>query len=162
MREIRLDCTGTLSNVVILYSWVIPHQDNMTYFIQNGTLRLNKDGSLEILSVQSRDSGIYLCLAVDTVRMINETREVNLIVVSRNLRTEPFCKGYTTLLSCAITLISTVMYLYLNPCRCSCCKVPPKISSFGEDRQSLAFIFGVSPTASLNLMQQANKQQVQP
>lgn len=49
----------------------------MTYLIQNGTLQQNKDGSLEILAVQPRDSGIYHCLAVDMVRMNNETHNVN-------------------------------------------------------------------------------------
>ncbi|KAI5095901.1 amphoterin-induced protein 3-like [Silurus meridionalis] len=157
--QVRLDCTGTLSNVVLSYSWVIPHQDNMTYLIQNGTLQLKKDGSLEILSVQMRDSGIYRCLTVDKVRMTNETREVNLTVYPQLLRTEPFSTGYTTLMSCAITLVLILVYLYLTPCRCGCCRAPPNsstISSFREDHQSLAFIFGVSPTANLKLMDKSN------
>lgn len=157
--QVRLDCTGTLSNVFLSFSWVIPHQDNMTYLIQNGILQLNKDGSLEIISVRSRDSGIYRCLAVDTVRMINETREVNLIVNPQRLPTEPFSTGYTTLLSCAITLIFILVYLYLTPCHCGCCKAPstsPTVSSFGEAHQSPPFIFGVSPTASLKLMNKPN------
>lgn len=157
--QIRLDCTGTLSNVVLSYSWVIPHQNNMTYLIQNGTLRLNNDGSLDILSVRPRDSGIYRCLAVDTMRMINETREVNLIVDPQRLRTEPFSTGYTTLLSCAITLFFILVYLYLTPCHCGCCRAPPTspaISSIGEEYQPLAFILGVSPTANLKLMDKSN------
>ncbi|XP_058266928.1 amphoterin-induced protein 3 [Hemibagrus wyckioides] len=146
--QVRIDCTGTLSNVVLSYSWVIPHQHNMTDLIRNGTLRLNKDGSLEILSVRLRDSGLYSCLAVDTVGMINETREVNLTVDPRRLHSEPFSTGHTTLLSCAITLFLILVYLFLTPCRCGYCgasPTSPAISSFEEDRQSLAFIFGVSP-----------------
>lgn len=157
--QVKLDCTGTLNNVVLSYTWVIPHKDNMTYLIQNGTLRLNTDGSLEILSVHPKDSGIYRCLAVDKIRMINETREVNLTIVPQRLRTEPFRTGYTTLLSCAITLFFILVYLYLTPCHIGCCKAPPTsptITSIGEDHQSLAFIFGVSPTASLKLMDKSN------
>ncbi|KAM9445366.1 amphoterin-induced protein 3 [Clarias gariepinus] len=157
--QVRLDCTGTLSNVVLSYSWIIPHQENMTYLIKNGTLRLNKDGSLEILSVQSRDSGIYRCLAVDTVRMNNETREVNLTVDFHLLQTEPFSTGYTTLLSCAITLFLILGYLYLTPCRCGWCKAPPTSPttlSFGEDLQSLSFMFKVSPAVSLNLIDKSD------
>lgn len=157
--QIRLDCTGTLSNVVLSYSWVIPHQGNMTDLIQDGTLRLNEDGSLEILSVQPRDSGIYQCLAVDMFRMINETREVNLTVEPQNLQIEPFSTGHTTLISCAITLILILMYLFLTPCHCGCCRAPPTsptISSLGEDHQSLAYIFGVLPATSLKLIEISN------
>ncbi|GAA6103949.1 amphoterin-induced protein 3 [Tachysurus ichikawai] len=157
--QVRVDCTGTLSNVVLSYSWVIPHKDNMTDLIQNGTLRLNKDGSLEILSVQQRDSGIYRCLAVDMVRMINETREVNLTVDTWHLSTEPFSTGHTTLLSCAITLFLILVYLFLTPCHCGCYRAPPTspaISNFGEDHTSLAFISEISPGSSLKLMDKCN------
>ncbi|XP_007249968.3 amphoterin-induced protein 3 [Astyanax mexicanus] len=157
--QVRLDCTGTLSSVVLSYSWVIPHQENLTLLIQNGSLRLNQDGSLEIIAVQSGDSGIYQCVAVDTVRMINESREVNLTVVPQRITDEPFSTGYTTLLGCAITLVVILMYLYLTPCRCGCCKPPPPsptISGHGDDRCTLASIFGAPPSEELRLKGKSN------
>ncbi|XP_066526389.1 amphoterin-induced protein 3 [Hoplias malabaricus] len=158
--HVRLDCTGTLSSVVLSYSWVIPHQENLTVLIQNGTLRLNQDGSLEILAVQTTDSGIYQCIAVDTVRMINESREVNLTVVPQHLSEEHFSTGYTTLFGCAITLVLILMYLYLTPCRCGCCKPPPPSPTIsgvgGGDHCTLASIFAAPPSVELKVKSKSN------
>ncbi|XP_051948105.1 amphoterin-induced protein 3-like [Xyrauchen texanus] len=142
--QVRLDCTGTLNREDLSYSWIIPHEENISQLIQNGTLHLNQDGSLDIIAAQSTDSGVYMCNAVDNSKMINESREVNLTVVSQRFMKEPFNTGYTTLLGCIVTLVLILMYLYLTPCRCNCCKPPPPspaISTFGEDRCTLASIF---------------------
>ncbi|XP_051515052.1 amphoterin-induced protein 3-like [Myxocyprinus asiaticus] len=147
--QVRLDCTGTLNGEDLSYSWIIPHQENISQLIQNGTLRLNKDGSLDIIAAQSTDSGVYLCTAVDNTRMINESREVNLTVLAQRSMEEPFNTGYTTLLGCVVTLVLILMYLYLTPCHCGCCKPPPPspaISTFGEDRCTLASIFAAPST----------------
>ncbi|XP_076840471.1 amphoterin-induced protein 3 [Brachyhypopomus gauderio] len=142
--RVRLDCTGTLSGVVLSYFWVIPQEDNSSQLIQNGSLRLNPDGSLEIPAVRSSDSGIYQCVAMDVTRMINESREVNLTVVSQHMAGEPFSTGYTTVLGCTVTLLLILMYLYLTPCYCGCCTPTtplPTISRLGEEHQTLPSVF---------------------
>ncbi|XP_030623603.1 amphoterin-induced protein 3 [Chanos chanos] len=145
---VRLDCTGTHNSEDVSYFWNTPHQENISQMIQNGTLRLNQDGSLEILSVQPEDSGVYQCTALDNLKMVNESREVNLTVVSQRMLDAPFNTGYTTLLACVVTLILVLVYLYLTPCRCGCCKPPlssPAISGVSEDHCTLSSIFGAPP-----------------
>ncbi|KTG05646.1 hypothetical protein cypCar_00000982 [Cyprinus carpio] len=157
--QVRLDCTGTLNGEDLSYSWVTPHQENISQLIQNGTLRLNQDGSLEILAAQSIDSGVYQCTAVDNTRMVNESREVNLTVVAQCME-EPFNTGYTTLMGCVVTLVLILMYLYLTPCRCGCCKPPPpspSISTSGEDRCTLASIFAAPSTDRLKSKSQSDR-----
>ncbi|KAL1249869.1 hypothetical protein QQF64_020874 [Cirrhinus molitorella] len=158
--QVRLDCTGTLNGEDLSYSWIIPHQENISQLIQNGTLRLNQDGSLDILAAQSIDSGVYQCTAVDNTRMINESREVNLTVVVQHSTEEAFNTGYTTLLGCVVTLVLILMYLYLTPCRCGCCKPPPPspaVSTFGEDRCTLSSIFAAPSTDRLKSKSQSDR-----
>lgn len=145
---VRLDCTGsTGTSENVSFSWISPHPEGISQLIQNGTLRLNQDGSLEIPFAKVDDMGIYQCTALDRVQMLNETREVNVTVVLRQASEEPFNTGYTTLLGCIVTLVLILMYLYLTPCRCSCCR-PPASPSPGagsgsrEDHCTLASIFG--------------------
>lgn len=142
--QVKLDCTGTLNGEELSYSWTVPHQESIGRLVQNGTLRLNQDGSLDILAAQPTDSGVYQCTAVDNTKMINETREVNLTVLAQRSVDEPFNTGYTTLLGCVVTLVLILMYLYLTPCRCDCCRPPPpspETSSYREDPCTLASIF---------------------
>ncbi|XP_016373480.1 amphoterin-induced protein 3-like [Sinocyclocheilus rhinocerous] len=158
--QVRLDCTGTLNGEDLSYSWITPHQENISQLIQNGSLRLNQDGSLDILAAQSIDSGVYQCTAVDNTRMINESREVNLTVVAQHSMEGSFNTGYTTLLGCVATLVLILMYLYLTPCRCGCCKPPPPspaISTFGEDRCTLTSIFAAPSTDRLKSKSQTDR-----
>ncbi|XP_065142764.1 amphoterin-induced protein 3 [Paramisgurnus dabryanus] len=146
--QVKLDCTGTLNEEEVSYSWTIPHQENISVLINNGTLRLNQDGSLDILAVQYTDSGVYRCTAVDNIKMVNESREVNLTVLAQRSTEESFNTGYTTLVGCAVTLVLILMYLYLTPCRCACCKPPPPSpETFREDPCTLASIFTAPSTA---------------
>uniref|UniRef100_A0A4W4EJ99 Ig-like domain-containing protein n=2 Tax=Electrophorus electricus TaxID=8005 RepID=A0A4W4EJ99_ELEEL len=142
--RVLLDCTGALSGTALSYFWVVPREHNSTQLTQNRTVRLNHDGSLEIPAVRSADSGIYRCVATDVSRMINESREVNLTVVSQRAMVEPFSTGYTTVLGCAVTLLLILMYLYLTPCRCGCCKPAaplPAASGLGEGCLTLLSVF---------------------
>ncbi|XP_028848335.1 amphoterin-induced protein 3-like [Denticeps clupeoides] len=149
---VRLDCATSQAEQNPSFSWTSPHQENITQLLHNGTLRLNPDGSLEIPSAQPEDSGTYRCAFFDSLLMLNETREINLTVVPPRPPDEPFNTGYTTLLGCAITLALILVYLYMTPCRCSCCRPPrsdPTTPGLAEDPSALPSIFSVpssSPT----------------
>ncbi|KAL2103993.1 hypothetical protein ACEWY4_000861 [Coilia grayii] len=148
---VRLECTSGSSSGAenVSFSWAPPHPEGIAQLLQNGTLRLNQDGSLEIPFARPDDSGVYQCTALDRAQMLNESREVNVTVVSRTVIEEPFNTGYTTLLGCVVTLVLILMYLYLTPCRCSCCRPPPSspaASVLREDHCTLASIFGAPPS----------------
>ncbi|XP_063063788.1 amphoterin-induced protein 3 [Engraulis encrasicolus] len=154
---VKLECTGSSSSSSssaladnVTFSWASPHPEGLGQHLQNGSLRLNADGSLEIPFARPDDSGVYQCTALDRVQMLNESREVNVTVVSRGAMEEPFNTGYTTLLGCVVTLVLILMYLYLTPCRCSCCRQPPSSPSASsvlrEDHCTLASIFGAPPS----------------
>ncbi|XP_012672117.2 amphoterin-induced protein 3 [Clupea harengus] len=141
---VKMDCTSSGTGENVSFSWTSPHQEGITQLLQNGSLRLNQDGSLEIPYAKLDDSGVYQCTSLDRIQMLNESREVNVTVVTRQPSEEPFNTGYTTLLGCVVTLVVILMYLYLTPCRCSCCRPPaasPGGSNSREERCTLASIF---------------------
>ncbi|XP_062396183.1 amphoterin-induced protein 3 [Sardina pilchardus] len=145
---VRLDCTSSASSGEnVSFVWTSPHPEGIGTLLQNGTLRLNQDGSLEIPYAKLDDAGVYQCTSMDRVQMLNESREVNVTVATRQASDEPFNTGYTTLLGCVVTLVLILMYLYLTPCRCSCCRSPGSPSpgegsGSREDHCTLASIFG--------------------
>uniref|UniRef100_A0A673WH82 Adhesion molecule with Ig like domain 3 n=1 Tax=Salmo trutta TaxID=8032 RepID=A0A673WH82_SALTR len=119
-----LDCHTTLRGQHLTYLWVSPHHGAGAPPENNGTLRMHANGSLEIVSAQAEDSGVYWCKVFDTVKR-NESWEVNVTVLMRHDEAEPFNTGFTTLIGCVTTLVLVLMYLYLTPCRCWCRKQPP-------------------------------------
>ncbi|CAB1353197.1 unnamed protein product [Coregonus sp. 'balchen'] len=119
-----LDCHTTLKGQHLTYLWVSPHHGAGAPPENNGTLRMHANGSLEIVSAQVEDSGVYWCKVFDAVKR-NESWEVNVTVLMRHDEAEPFNTGFTTLIGCVTTLVLVLMYLYLTPCHCWCRKQPP-------------------------------------
>ncbi|XP_071018496.1 amphoterin-induced protein 3 [Oncorhynchus clarkii lewisi] len=119
-----LDCHTMLKGQHLTYLWVSPHHGAGAPPENNGTLRMHANGSLEIVSAQVEDSGVYWCKVFDGTKR-NESWEVNVTVLMRQDETEPFNTGFTTLIGCVTTLVLVLMYLYLTPCHCWCHKQPP-------------------------------------
>ncbi|RXM97856.1 Amphoterin-induced protein 3 [Acipenser ruthenus] len=66
----------------------------------------------------------FVCIALNHRLLLNETREVNVTVLTRHYEEESFNTGLTTLFGCLVTLVLILMYLFLTPCRCWCRKQP--------------------------------------
>ncbi|RXM34785.1 Amphoterin-induced protein 3 [Acipenser ruthenus] len=118
-------CNASFNRAHTTYVWITPHQE----FIAppgnaNKTLRMYNNGSLEIKEAQIEDSGVYVCIALNHRLLLNETREVNVTVLTRRYEEESFNTGLTTLFGCLVTLVLILMYLFLTPCRCWCRKQP--------------------------------------
>lgn len=120
---VRLDCQTSLTGKDLSFTWFSPSRGYLTQSISNDTLiSLFANGTLEILTAKVNDTGLYMCTALDIKQGLNASREVNVTVVLPTA--ESFNTGYTTLLGCVVTMVVILMYLYLTPCRCSCCKQP--------------------------------------
>ncbi|XP_014341953.1 amphoterin-induced protein 3 [Latimeria chalumnae] len=124
--SLLITCETSLQEEHTSYVWISPSREFITYpGNMNQTLRMYTNGTLEIKQAQQEDTGIYVCMAINKRLMRNETREVNVTVLHKKFEGEPFNTGLTTLLGCVVSLVLVLMYLYLTPCRCFCCKKPP-------------------------------------
>ncbi|XP_029012490.1 amphoterin-induced protein 3 [Betta splendens] len=118
--RLLLDCPTPLSGADLSFSWLSPRLGPVS--AAEPLLHLFANGTLEIREAAVNDSGLYVCTAVDAGQSLNATREVNVTVVPGEA--DSFSTGYTTLLGCLVTMLLILMYLYLTPCRCGCCKQP--------------------------------------
>ncbi|XP_028309244.1 amphoterin-induced protein 1 [Gouania willdenowi] len=109
----------------------------------NQTAKVLSDGSLQISSVRSEDSGTYSCFA--TSETFNETIYVVLKVFNFTMHGggDTLNTAYTTLVGCLASVVLVLMYLYLTPCRCFCC--PNKDKPRGEDSIHSSML-SVTPT----------------
>ncbi|XP_022061041.1 amphoterin-induced protein 1 [Acanthochromis polyacanthus] len=109
----------------------------------NQTAKVLRDGTLQIRSVRSEDSGTYTCFAMSEA--FNET--IYLVLKVHNFTMhgsgEALNTGYTTLVGCLASVVLVLMYLYLTPCRCFCC--PNKGKNRGEDSIHSSML-SVTPT----------------
>ncbi|KAL2091631.1 hypothetical protein ACEWY4_013894 [Coilia grayii] len=146
--SITLECQTSLRGQHIRYVWVSPHQEYIVPPGNNASLRMHANGSLELISAQVKDSGVYWCMALNRLR--NETREVNVTVVAQYEDYEPFNTGFTTLLGCVLTLVLVLMYLYMPPCHCWCRKQPlvPTTPSPAKECSAQSSILTPMPTAT--------------
>ncbi|XP_034550722.1 amphoterin-induced protein 3-like [Notolabrus celidotus] len=154
--RVRLDCQTSLSSTELSFTWLSPSKGYITEDSINDTLiSLFPNGTLEIQAAKVNDSGMYVCIAVDIKQSLNASREVNVTVLLPPA--ESFNTGYTTLLGCVVTMVFILIYLYLTPCRCSCCKQPkpPVIPNASFDSSALPSVF--CPSARDQAKIQANK-----
>ncbi|XP_068609316.1 amphoterin-induced protein 3-like [Brachionichthys hirsutus] len=139
--EVRLDCQTPLRSTELSFTWLSPRKGRITQTSTNDTLiSLSANGTLEIQAAKVNDSGVYVCTALDVKQSLNATREVNVTVLLPAV--EPFNTGYTTLLGCLVSFIAVLMYLFLTPCHCRCCKQPkpPIIPAVTYDTSALTSI----------------------
>lgn len=118
--RLLLDCQTSLSGAELSFAWLSPGRGHIA--ANDTLLGLFPNGTLEVRDATANDSGLYVCTAVDVEQALNATRELNVTVVPSE--GESFSTGYTTLLGCLVTMVLILMYLYLTPCRCGCCKQP--------------------------------------
>uniref|UniRef100_A0A8C7RD42 Ig-like domain-containing protein n=1 Tax=Oncorhynchus mykiss TaxID=8022 RepID=A0A8C7RD42_ONCMY len=143
--RLQLDCQTSLRGKELSYMWVSPNQEHLTWTSFNDTIiNVFPNGTLEIPAAKVNDTGVYVCTTRDNKHMLNANGEVNVTVVSA--MPYSFSTGYTTLLGCVVSLVVILMYLYLTPCRCGCCKQPQAIPIPANYPGTLASIF--SPTLS--------------
>ncbi|KAM6977065.1 amphoterin-induced protein 3 [Aplochiton taeniatus] len=143
--RVRLDCQTSLRGPELSFSWLTPSQQPLSPGTINVSLiSLLPNGTMEIRAAKVSDSGVYVCTSLDLKHMLNATREVNVTVIPPAV--ESFGTGYTTLLGCSITLFFILVYLFLTPCRCSCCKQPlgPVTPIPTYDPETLTSIFSPS------------------
>ncbi|XP_035502048.1 amphoterin-induced protein 1 [Scophthalmus maximus] len=126
----------------MLKTWTMPDNVQVTPG-SNQTAKVLQDGSLQISSVRSEDSGTYTCFAVSGA--YNETIYVVLKVHNFTMHGggETLNTAYTTLVGCLASVVLVLMYLYLTPCRCFCC--PNKGKTRGEDSIHSSML-SVTPT----------------
>lgn len=144
---VRLDCQTSLTGKGLSFAWFSSGRGLLTRSLLNDTLMsLLANGTLEIPAAKVNDTGLYVCTALDVKQGLNASREVNVTVVPPPA--ESFNTGYTTLLGCVATTVVILVYLYLTPCRCSCCKQPgpAAIPVVTYDPSALPSVFCPSPT----------------
>lgn len=143
---VLLDCQTSLTGKDLLFTWFSPGRGSVTQSVLNDTLISQfANGTLEIPAAKVNDTGLYVCTALDAKQGLNATREVNVTVVPP--AAESFNTGYTTLLGCLVTMVVILIYLYLTPCRCSCCKQPKPavVPIVTYDPSTLTSIYCPSP-----------------
>ncbi|KAL4655676.1 amphoterin-induced protein 3-like [Arapaima gigas] len=146
---VLLHCQTSLRGHHLSYLWISPNKEYVAPPGNNDTLRMFSNGSLEIVTAKVEDSGVYVCMALDSRQLRNDTREVNVTIVMRRFEEEPFNTGFTTLLGCVVSLVLVLMYLYLTPCRCWCRKqVPPGTPSPGNECSAQSSILTPTPPAT--------------
>ncbi|XP_062843167.1 amphoterin-induced protein 3 [Trichomycterus rosablanca] len=147
--SVLLECQTSLKGQRLYYRWVTPHKEYIVPPGNNHSLRMYSNGSLEIISVKTEDSGIYWCMVEDLQQLQNETREINVTVTMHQHEVEPFNTGFTTLLGCVVSLVLVLMYLYLTPCRCWCRKQPlPTTPSPANECSAQSSILTPTPPAT--------------
>ncbi|KPP65834.1 amphoterin-induced protein 1-like [Scleropages formosus] len=103
------------------------------------------DGSLQIRPARPEDSGTYICYAVS--QALNETLYVSVKVHNFTMGSghDPMNTAYTTLVGCLASVVLVLMYLYLTPCRCSCC--PDRSRDKGHNDDSIhSSVLSTTPT----------------
>ncbi|XP_043087886.1 amphoterin-induced protein 3 isoform X2 [Puntigrus tetrazona] len=147
--SVMLDCTTSLKGKHLNYSWVSGRYGYIALPFSNNTLRMHSNGSLEILALQSNDSGLYLCMVQNHQESSNDSLEVNLMVHIHRQEEESFNTGFTTLLGCVVSLILVLMYLFLTPCRCWCRKQPlPATPNLANECSAQSSILTPTPPAT--------------
>ncbi|XP_058480882.1 amphoterin-induced protein 2-like [Solea solea] len=129
---LRVPCPGLTSSAEEgqVVFWVTPKavvnsstSDPSAHFI------VLPNGTLEIRGAVIEDSGTYGCVAARQRHYDPlESVEVNVVVgnlssasargLTNRSGTEHFNTAFTTLVSCFISIVLVLLYLYLTPCRC--------------------------------------------
>ncbi|XP_015259245.1 PREDICTED: amphoterin-induced protein 3-like [Cyprinodon variegatus] len=132
-----LHCITSLSGNSVTFFWIVPDLEYVDPPGNNKSIKMFKNGSLEVVAAQMEDAGIYVCMAQNGQR--NESREVNVTVLPRHddEAAEPFNTGFTTLLGCVVSLLLVLIYLYLTPCRCPPClrPRPPVTATLSQSKE---------------------------
>ncbi|KAM4613772.1 amphoterin-induced protein 1-like [Polymixia lowei] len=112
-----LDCDTKQKDM--LKSWALP--GNIPVSLANKSAEMLPDGSLQIGPLKAEDSGVYTCYASSD--SLNDTLYVTVMVYNYTMSggLENMKTAYTTLVGCLVSIIMVLVYLYLTPCRCSCC-----------------------------------------
>ncbi|XP_075430230.1 LOW QUALITY PROTEIN: amphoterin-induced protein 3 [Ascaphus truei] len=145
-KRLLVTCNTSLPRENTTYLWISPAYE---FINSNQSLTIHPDGSLEIREAQPWDSGIYLCIAVNSRISSNATHEVNLTVHYPKHEGESFNTGLTTLLGCVVSLVLVFVYLYMTPCPCYwCCPKAAQPPSPPQESSAQSSILCGTPPAS--------------
>ncbi|XP_053577113.1 amphoterin-induced protein 3 [Bombina bombina] len=149
-KRLMVACNTSLPQENTTYLWISPtYEFIISPGNNNQSIKIHRNGSLEILKAQTWNSGIYLCIAVNRKLNYNSTHEVNITVHYPKHEAESFNTGLTTLLGCVVSLVLVFVYLYMTPCRClACCSKPAQTPSPPHEGSAQSSILcGTPPTS---------------
>nr|DBA31165.1 TPA: hypothetical protein GDO54_007060 [Pyxicephalus adspersus] len=122
--RLLVHCDSKIIDSNTQFMWISPDDRILEPETTVDHFRVFHNGSLEIEDAQIVDSGIYSCIAINKVRLINETIDIRITVGNftshKSHAHEAFNTAFTTLAACVVSIVLVLLYLYLTPCRCWC------------------------------------------
>ncbi|XP_075065190.1 amphoterin-induced protein 2 [Mixophyes fleayi] len=117
-------CDSKIIDTDTQFIWINPEDKILEPEMKTEHFNVFYNGSLEIKDAQIADSGIYSCIAMSKIRLVNETIDIRITVGNftshKSHAHEAFNTAFTTLAACVVSIVLVLLYLYLTPCRCWC------------------------------------------
>ncbi|XP_063783430.1 amphoterin-induced protein 2 [Pseudophryne corroboree] len=119
-----VNCDSKIIDTDTQFMWIIPEDRILEPETKTDHFQVFYNGSLEIKDAHISDSGIYSCIAINKIRLVNETIDIRITVGNftshKSHAHEAFNTAFTTLAACVVSIVLVLLYLYLTPCRCWC------------------------------------------
>ncbi|KAM9311701.1 amphoterin-induced protein 2 [Gastrophryne carolinensis] len=122
--RVVVHCDSKIVDANTEFIWLNPENRILELKTKVDHFQVFQNGSLEIDDAQVSDSGIYSCIAINKIRLMNETIDIRIMVGNftnqKSHAHEAFNTAFTTLAACVVSIVLVLLYLYLTPCRCWC------------------------------------------